>query len=50
MPFLQIIDLVKDAGVVFAFPTRTLQVANTTDKIPTRPTPNGLVVGFVRQS
>ena len=26
---LQIMDLVRDAGVEFAFPTRTLQIANT---------------------
>jgi MscS family membrane protein len=45
---LQIMDLVRDAGVEFAFPTRTLQVANTTEKATTRPTPNGSVVGFVR--
>ena len=30
---LQIMDLVKDAGVEFAFPTRTLQIANGTEKL-----------------
>lgn len=38
---LQIMNLVRDAGVEFAFPTRTLQVAITTEKMPTRPTPVG---------
>ena len=33
---LQIMDLVRDAGVEFAFPTRTLQVTNTTEKMTTR--------------
>ena len=46
---LQIMDLVRDAGVEFAFPTRTLQVANTTEKMTTRPTPNGSVIDFVRR-
>lgn len=33
---LQIMDLVEDAGVEFAFPTRTLQVTNTTEKMTAR--------------
>jgi MscS family membrane protein len=33
---LQIIDLVKDAGVQFAFPTRTLQITNATEKVAAR--------------
>jgi hypothetical protein len=43
-------DLVKDAGVEFAFPTRTLQIANTTEKGTPRPTPDGSVVGFFRRT
>jgi MscS family membrane protein len=46
---LQIMDLVRDAGVEFAFPTRTLQVANPTEKMTTRPTPNGSVIDLVRR-
>ena len=46
---LQIMDLVKDAGVEFAFPTRTLQVANTAEKVAPRPTPDGSVIGFFRR-
>ena len=34
---LQIMDLVRDAGAEFAFPTRTLQVTNTTEKLTTGP-------------
>ena len=47
---LQIIDLVRDAGVEFAFPTRTLQIANTTEKVTPRPTPDGSVIGFFRRT
>ena len=36
---LQIMDLVKDAGVDFAFPTRTLQIANATDQVAVRQQP-----------
>ena len=39
---LQIMDLVRDAGVEFAFPTRTLQITNATE-MATRP-------GFVRRT
>ena len=44
---LRIMDLVKDAGVELAFPTRTLQIANVAEKVATRPTPDASVVGFV---
>ena len=37
---LQIMDLIRDAGMEFAFPTRTLQVANPAEKVTPRPTPD----------
>jgi hypothetical protein len=43
-------DLVRDAGVEFAFPTRTLQIANNAERVTPRPTPDGSVVGFVRRT
>ena len=36
---LQIMDLVKNAGVDLAFPTRTLQIANATDQVAVRQQP-----------
>lgn len=49
---LQIMDIVKDLGLEFAFPTRTLQIgnANTGEKAPTRPVQEASVVGFVSRT
>ena len=49
---LQIMDLVKDAGVEFAFPTRTLQIGNADagEKAPARPVQEASVVGFVSRT
>jgi MscS family membrane protein len=47
---LQIMDLIKDAGVEFAFPTRTLQIANAAEKVTPRPTSDGSLIGFVRRT
>jgi len=49
---LQIMDIVKDLGLEFAFPTRTLQIgnANTGEKAPSRPVQEASVVGFVSRT
>ncbi len=49
---LQIMDIVKDLGLEFAFPTRTLQIgnANAGEKTPARPTQEASVVGFVSRT
>ena len=47
---LQIMDLVKDAGVEFAFPTRTLYIENGTGSSAARPAPDRLVSAFVGRS
>jgi MscS family membrane protein len=47
---LQIMDLVKDAGVEFAFPTRTLYIENGTGGSAARPAPDRLVSAFVGRS
>ena len=43
---LQIMDLVKDAGAEFAFPTRTLQITDSAQRISPRPQTDGTVIGF----
>ena len=47
---LQIMDLVKDAGVEFAFPTRTLYIENGTGDSAARPVPDRLVSAFAGRS
>jgi MscS family membrane protein len=47
---LQIMDLVKDAGVEFAFPTRTLYIENGTGGSAARTAPDRLVSAFVGRS
>lgn len=50
---LRIMDIVKDLGLEFAFPTRTLQLGNTNagEKAPaTRPVQEASVVGFVSRT
>lgn len=44
---LRIMDLAKDEGVDFAFPTRTLHVEHQAETAATRPASEGTVVGFV---
>jgi MscS family membrane protein len=43
---LQIMDLVKDVGVEFAFPTRTLQITDSAQGISPRSRMDGTVIGF----
>jgi MscS family membrane protein len=43
---LQIMDLVKDAGVEFAFPTRTLQITDSARRKSPQPQTDGTVIGF----
>jgi MscS family membrane protein len=45
---LRIMDLAKDAGVAFAFPSRTLYVEHAADDIASRPTADATVIGFAR--
>jgi MscS family membrane protein len=47
---LQMMDLVKDAGVEFAFPTRTLYIENGTGGSAARPVPDRLVSAFAGRS
>jgi MscS family membrane protein len=47
---LQMMDLVKDAGVEFAFPTRTLYIENGPGSSAARPAPDRLVSAFVGRS
>ena len=47
---LQIMDLVKDPGVEFAFPTRTLQIANAAGTLAARQKSEASVVGFIGRS
>ncbi len=49
---LQIMDIVKELGLEFAFPTRTLQIGNadTGEKAPARPVQEASVVGFVSRT
>jgi MscS family membrane protein len=49
---LQIMDIVKDLGLEFAFPTRTLQIGNASagEKAPARPAQEASVVGFVSRT
>ena len=47
---LQIMDLVRDAGVEFAFPTRTLQIANGTGGSTARSASDRMVSAFVGRS
>ena len=49
---LQIMDVIKDLGLEFAFPTRTLQIgnANTAERAPARPAQEASVVGFVSRT
>ena len=47
---LQIMDLVKDAGVEFAFPTRTLYIETGTGGSAARAAPDRLVSAFVGRS
>ena len=44
---LRIMDLVKDAGVAFAFPSRTLYVEHAADEAAVRPAADATVIGFV---
>ena len=47
---LQIMDLVKDAGVEFAFPTRTLYIENGTGSATARSASDRMVSAFVGRS
>jgi MscS family membrane protein len=49
---LQIMGIVKDLGLEFAFPTRTLQIGNASagESAPARPAQEASVVGFVSRS
>jgi MscS family membrane protein len=49
---LQTMDIVKELGLEFAFPTRTLQIGNadTGEKAPARPVQEASVVGFVSRT
>jgi MscS family membrane protein len=47
---LQMMDLVKDAGVEFAFPTRTLYIENGTGGSAARAAPDRLVSAFAGRS
>jgi MscS family membrane protein len=44
---LRIMDLAKDEGVAFAFPTRTLYVEHPAETAASRPATEGAVIGFV---
>ncbi len=43
---LRIMDLAKDAGVAFAFPSRTLYVEHAVDETAARPSADATVIGF----
>jgi MscS family membrane protein len=49
---LQIMDIVNELGLEFAFPTRTLQIgnANAGEKAPARAVQEASVVGFVSRT
>jgi len=47
---LRIMDLVKDAGVAFAFPTRTLYIENGTGSAAARSATDRMVGAFVGRS
>jgi hypothetical protein len=47
---LQIMDLVKDAGVEFAFPTRTLYIEESAASSASSSTPDRIVNAFAGRS
>jgi MscS family membrane protein len=47
---LRIMDLVSDAGIKLAFPTRTLYLEDSAESVATRPTTGSTVIGLASRS